>query len=437
MDSKIMLYHTLFGLILTLIAVGCTPALSSRGDYVAAYHSGDFVQADQIISCTLQKQMPCSDYRKSKEAIWLLLDRATTRFVMGNTSGAIDDYRIAIEAIDYYTQYCPGEMLGQVALQDDCGAYCGEDFEQVLARVYFALALLQSGDDNNALALLKQAEDVQQRKREMYSKISMTSKYQLIDNSLAKYLLAALSEHNGDTSNANILYKQTEKLTNISYDSPHSNSDNATILVLCHNGNVPYKITDYSDASVASAAALEIFQCTQNIPPAVSTLTGIPVPLLMQSVKGEPTPSTAVLDCNQKPLVTLYDVGATAYYQLNQKMPVIVARGAARLLMRRAAVGYGYDRDCNVGALIDLGMLLANSATKADTRSWSTLPCTIDLARFDVAPGAHTFKLIVDSQPTEEYTLRLKPRGFCVINVFNIHPCVTRVLIPNNQGDSL
>lgn len=433
-------------LLLMAFCCACSTAVTQRGEYLAAYKAGDLAVAEEVLDTAVHKALPCRDFRSSKDAVWLLLDRATIRFAAGDTAGAISDYNTAIEAIDYYSQKSPVEYLQQVALEDDCEAYSGEDFEQVLARVYFALALMHQGDHSNAYAMLRQAEDVQQRKTEMYASSPLTADFRLVENSVAKYLLAALSENKGDVSNARILYAQAAGLSGFPTFQFDANTDKATVIIVCHNGNAPFKVTGYSEASRASALALEIILAQNGIPPAISTMTGIPVPVLMQTVGGEPLSIAATLDGQEKPLLQLYDVGATASEQLSQQMPLIVARGVARLLLRRATVGYGQERDPGLGMLLDIGMTIANATTKADTRSWATLPNTIDIARYDVESGDQELKIVVDCARCPlyagSYHLRLKPHDLCIINIFNVHPCVTHVLIPeqfriSNKGDSL
>lgn len=406
-----------------------------REIYISDYQNGAPTIAEKKLTRAIEKEIPQNEFQKSNDAVWLLLDRATTRFALGKVDGAIADYNLAIEAMDYYNQKCTLEQVGKTVLQDDLGAYAGSDFEQILARVYFALALIHKGDLGNAYALLRQAEELQQKKRELYAEKSYTKHYQLIDNSVAKYLFAALLENRGDCSNAELLYQQAEQLAGPVHLESHHSQETATVIVLCHNGNVPYKISDRCDASIASAIALEIMLSTQRLPPAWSTLTGIPVPALQQKWGSRSLPTYACIDGVRHPLFHWMDIGLTADQQLRQEMPVIAARGVARLLLRRTAVAYAQKQDPCLGAIVDIGMLIANANTEADTRSWTTLPNTIDLTRYDLTPGKHTLTLQVDQQGCppflREYILNLKQNDFCVINIFNIHPGFTTVLIPN------
>ncbi|WP_068470465.1 hypothetical protein [Candidatus Protochlamydia phocaeensis] len=430
------------------LLAGCSTAiLAQRGPYLRAYHEGELSKAEGKLTHLADQELPDQCYTQSKEASWILLDRATTRFALNKTDEAIQDYAKALEALDYYSQELPTEQLAQMMLQDETGAYQAADFEQILARVYFALALLHKGDESNAYAILRQAEDYQQEKQHVYAKVPFTRHYRIADNGLSKFLFGVLLEKRGDLTNARILYDQAARVIPCTQQaslqpadaSPHQ----ATIIVLCHNGNAPYKISATSPASVASALALECLLATQRIDPAWSTLSGIPVPALRQWPDSYPLPTYAAINCQKKPLLPFYSIKEAASEELKQKMPVIVARGVARLLLRRCAVGYIERQDPNLGALADLTMLLINENTRADTRSWTTLPAFIDTARFDVEPGIHALSLEVyerNGVDKREYQLHLRPRDLCIIHVFNIHPGVRQILIPHRylatQGES-
>ncbi len=439
MPLLLMRHLRLVGLTLLLFCLtGCASSiLAQRGLYLQAYHEGDLCQAETHLDSLMQKTETKVSYQRSKEASWLLLDRATLRFARGKLNAAIEDYAQAIESLAYYDQSLPTEQCAQLLLQDDTAAYQASDFEQVLARVYFALALLHQNDESNAYALLRQAEEYQQEKRSFYAKVPFTCDYRLPDNGLSKYLFALLLEKRGDLSNARLLYQQASQLIPCAQEiscRPTRTAQQATILVMCHNGNVPHKVSATSPASVASACALEFLLATQNIDPAWSTLSGIPVPALCDWSGSYPVPTYAQVDGIQQPLLAFYSVAQAAREELQQKMPVIVARGVARLLMRRYAVGYLDRQDPCLGALADLTMCIVNDTTRADTRSWTTLPAFIDVARFDVEPGHHQLKLQIDDDPyldIKTLNLTLAPHDLCIIHIFNIHPGVRQVLVPS------
>ncbi|MDF2577286.1 MAG: hypothetical protein K0S74_770 [Chlamydiales bacterium] len=436
---KKKIYPSFFFLCITsfLCFFSCSRPESIRNKYIAEYQQGKFEEALIHVNTYIDKRMPKKDFRKSKDAVWVLLDKATIEFAAGDVSSAAAHYNLALEAIDYYQQNVAAETAGQFLLEDSAKAYAGEDYEQILARLYLGLALLQKGDVGNAIALLKQAETTQQLKRELYRKNEATQNYQLIDNVVAKYLFAILLEKQGDLSNAMILYKQAAGLAKnlkiesdiIRLEKGISNKDKATVIFVCHNGRSPYKISTTGPASMASGVALEVFLASQGTAPAFSSLGGIPVPEFQDIPQGEPIPTYVNLLDQRRPLQTWYNIHEVAHQQLEQQKPVIIARGVARFLIRRSLVGITNHQNNNGGALFDLAMLAANLATRADTRSWITLPYSLDLAKFDLEPGIYPIQ-ISSSQYKEKQNLKLEAGDFCLINIFNIMPGITTVHIP-------
>jgi uncharacterized protein len=205
--SRILLTTAVF--LSLLILSGCSTALlEQRGNYLRSYQEGSLALAEQQVDAIACHTKTNHGFKLAKEASWVLLERATLRFAMGRTDEAVSDYAQALESLDYYSQTIAAEKCAQILTQDEAAAYQADDFEQVLARVYFALALLHKGDEINAFAMLRQAEEFQQEKRNFYAKVPFTKHYRLADNGLSKYLFALLLERKGDSSNANVLYQQ-------------------------------------------------------------------------------------------------------------------------------------------------------------------------------------------------------------------------------------
>lgn len=425
---------------LLILLVSCQTPFILKKDYLPLYQRGQLQTAEDLLDEAIQKELPGNSYTKSKDAVWLLLDSATTKFASGNTSGAISDYKLAIEAIDYYDQELVSETFNQILLQDDQSAYAGEDFEQVLARVYFALALIQNEDMNNALALLKQAEEVQAKKKEFYRNSFLFKDYMLIENPFSKYLMAVLLQSRGDISNAKILYAQTEalidkKLEDFNLTNTSQDLNAATVLIVTHNGNAPYKVSGVAPGSMASGLALECLLGDKNHNIACSSFLGIPVPVLMQKIFSQSFPVNTRLCRTSVSSVPLYSISAVAKEQLKQKIPFIVAKGVARAALRRAAVSVCQENDPNLGLFADVGMLIANSCTEADTRTWSTLPDSIEVVRYDIPAGINTLHIQTSLGDSclfyNDYPLKLQTNDLCIINVFNINPGVVSVQIPN------
>ncbi len=109
--------------------MSCGPAHFQRQESLCAYRSGYFDEAKDRLTCAIRKDMPHGNYCRSPNATWLLLDRATVRFASNDITGAIEDYRTAVEALDFVNQSSFLEQMAQTLTTDEAGAYAGEDYE--------------------------------------------------------------------------------------------------------------------------------------------------------------------------------------------------------------------------------------------------------------------------------------------------------------------
>lgn len=439
---RMMLNYSII-LLLIISLASCSSAIYEQNSYVHAYQSGQLAKAEDLIDTLSKSEMPRDNYLHSKDAVWILLDRATIAFAKGEMTKAIHYYNQALEALDYYDQECRVEKFEQILLQDDTCAYTGDDYEQILARIYLALALLQSEDFSNALALLRQAEDAQEKKIEYYRQVKNPCQSSLILNPLAKYLLGLISEKKKDLSNANLLYDQVSTLLSqeqVPQEFFQSKTKH-TLLIVLHNGQSPYKISTTTTGSIASAAVLETLLGCHGIEPAWSSLSGIPVPMLVQNPTSSPTPLSISVGNDQKFCFPFFNVTSTAFYTLEQKKPTIVGRGLARLIFRRSAVAYAEERDPSLGALTDIAMYMANINTQADVRMWRTLPGRIDLARFELDSGDYVLEIIHPRAAPpfrNRWKIHIGQHPLNVINIFNLNPNMFTTLIPQSlHGEPL
>jgi hypothetical protein len=313
-------------------------------DATAQLHEGHFEKAEKNLSKAIS----------SNEAALMLLSRAMVYFQSGQHEKSSREFEKALDAIDYYKQNSLPEIAGQTLIQDSIAAYAPPPFEESLARFYQALAFLHLREEENAAATVYYLENHSEQ------------------NPLTSYLLALLFDRRGDASNAQILYSRLQ------VKPPSGN-----VLLVHHRGVAPQKKSQIAKTSIVSAAILETILHVKDVKPALSTLAGVPVPVLYNTVR--PTYALKIDNHYQHPTIS-YDIAKAAEAHLDKEMPWTAARAAARLLIRRGLVASTKE---DYQPLMDIAMLISNIATQADTRSWTMLPSCIDLYHLNLNPGRH------------------------------------------------
>jgi hypothetical protein len=71
---------------------------------------------------------------------------------------------------------------------------------------------------------------------------------------------------------------------------------------------------------------------------------------------------------------------------LDTRLPAITARTMARVITKKVAASSARDNEALAGFLLDIAGLISE---RADTRSWTSLPASIQIARIVVPPGKH------------------------------------------------
>jgi hypothetical protein len=135
-----------------------------------------------------------------------------------------------------------------------------------------------------------------------------------------------------------------------------------------------------------------------------------------------PTISHATIADKSMPIEPLVRIEALAAKTLESQAPARMTRQVLRLIAKekvRAELARSGG---------DVGNILANiynlASEQADTRSWSTLPNQISIARQNISPGEHTLK-IGNNQPSIKFTV--SKQGLTLIyltsinNYFNSH----------------
>lgn len=363
-----------------LLLCSCSSHLSRCEKQIVSYRRGEEPHVQD-------EDFPIGSFTDNREAVRLLLDRGFLRLQQSDAKGSLADFNSALDAIDYYRRLLPQDTALQLLLDDQQSPYLARRYEILAARFYAAFACYQLGELDNAFALIKQALAQEDLHHEQKGKKRRSA--------LLSYLMAMHLERQQDFSQAELFYQRAYSSCPLSWIerdlkrvAAREPNRQATILLIVHNGLIPEKMSVVAPASVASAAAVEILLSAWDIPPAISSLSGIALPAFAEE-RTCSSPAPLRVNSQQYPVEKLEDFFALAKEELEDEIPSLAAQAVARQLIRRATVGVIREKNAIAGDLLDLFALAANLATQADTRMWKTLPQGIHFLRLDLPPGTY------------------------------------------------
>jgi hypothetical protein len=125
------------------------------------------------------------------------------------------------------------------------------------------------------------------------------------------------------------------------------------------------------------------------------------VPVLAVHVPGVPPIEVSAFG-RKTATETLLDVNMVAGQQLDKMMPLIIARAVIRRAVKTAITTASSEavksnNRNSTGDAAEFGFAIANliwtAAERADTRSWSSLPAHIQVARLPLPAGVHAVRL--------------------------------------------
>lgn len=372
-----MIYISLVLSFLFLLT-SCASRISHCENQVESYRSGEY-------ACVEEKSFPIGRFTHNPDATRLLLDRAIIRMEQGDSKGSFEDLCSAIDAIDYYRSTLISEKAAQLLIDDKHSPYIAKRYEAIFARIFAAFACYELGKVDDAFVFLKQALAIEDLRNEEEGK--------RLYSPLLAYLMALHLERQNDFSQAALFYQRAYDASlfdfikkDVERISQRKKNGQATVLFIVHQGLIPEKTSFIAPASVVSAAAVEILLAGMNIPPAVSSLSGIALPAFPKDCRAREAKAVKMGNMTYRP-EKIEDLFTLAKRELDEEIPKLATQAAARLLIRRAAVGAVREKNPLAGDIADLFTLVANMATEADTRMWKTLPHAIYFMRVDVPPG--------------------------------------------------
>lgn len=392
---------------------GCT----TYGQYASSMRDGLVHGRPELSLAIAEKKDP------EQEEVISSLDKGILRRINQDYSGSNEIFEVAKKEIEKLYGISITENLASVTINETLRGYEGDRYEQLLLHAYMAMNYIQLGRLDDARVEMLQAnvkmmewgeapeEDAFIRYLEgiiyeslgeednalisyrkaysVYKKVGK-EKYPPVPEMLKKDLLRLTSQLGLKDE-----YKSYQKEFSIQGYRPQAkNSKNGELIVLLNNGLAP----------IRQEASVYIFstEVQQNL------RVAFPV---YRSKKARLKQAVVAIDGEQFKLEAVEDIDKLARQALDEAMPGIMARATAR-----AVVKYNTQHQAeNNGSLAGLLMTVTNLATeRADTRSWSTLPQEIDLARVSLPAGEYPVQLQLLNQAgrvvdTFDKTIDIKP----------------------------
>jgi uncharacterized protein len=306
------------------------------------------------------------------------------------------------------------KAAGTLILNDNTVDYAGQPYERALTNVLRALNYVFLGQPDEALV---ESRKVEQYLEELRANAGKGTAYK--DDAFARYLDSLLYADGEKADDARISLEAAQKaygqyakayaMAAPPLDAPDLPRDKGEIVFIHYNGLAPRKVTkthqiawgralatvnsakEEGDASASDprvANAIRAGIADKSITVAFPEYVQDPFMVNGSEIEvGEARAQTKLFE----------NVSAIAMKDLQDRMPGITARAIARatikFILAKAATDEAekkYGKGTWQATLASVAANVTAAATEiADTRSWTTLPSQIRLARLRVPPGQH------------------------------------------------
>jgi uncharacterized protein len=372
-----------------LIISGCASYAQKTRTIRASLLAGDVNTARSLI-----EKMPDDD-----DAL-VELNKGMLRRLTGNYKASNKEFEKAKKRIDELYGVSVSEQLGAVTVNDTLRAYKGDRYEQVLLHAYMALNYIQLNDLDDARVEMLQA-DVKMREWGDQPE----------EDPFVRYLSGIIYEMLGESDQALVSYRQA-------YEAYRSSPDRIGLGIpmivkqdylrlLAEEGlnneyrqmKKKFRLTHFKPESIGHGVGEVIVilgnglapQRGENIIQTFADKISSTVRIALPAYKQPPAVlmrAEVHVDNQQQPMQPVENIDALARSALNSDIAGITARAIARAVVKHKTQKQVED---NRGGMAGLFMTVTNMVTeRADTRSWTTLPQEIEVARLRLPEGLHT-----------------------------------------------
>jgi hypothetical protein len=337
-------------------------------------------------------------HASSKDEVLYLLNKAMLQRMAGDFAASNGSFETAKALIDRLSAISVSEQGGALAINDMMRSYTGDYYERVLVHVFEALNYLELNQPDQARVEALQLDVILKTHGDK-------SNY---EDAFARYLTGMIYEDLGEWDDAMIAYRQAydayrrypEQLhmpvpQQLKYDlirladktglkdeakryrekfdiaavNQISEKDGELVFIL-NTGLAPIKRSIEVRAFTASGQLVTVAMPAYESRRATVTAARVQVDGI-----------AAATDTDM-----MEDVDTVAVNALDNQKPALLARAIARAVLKTQASKQADSRNDALGFVVNLAGAITD---RADTRSWSTLPNEICVARLPLPAGRH------------------------------------------------
>lgn len=335
-----------------------------------------------------------------KDEVLYLLNRAMLQRMAGDFEASNGSFEAAKAMISRLSAISVSEQGEALTVNDMMRSYTGDYYERVLIHVFEALNYL-------ALNQIDQARVEAQQLDVILKQHGDNTNY---EDGFARYLTGIIYEDLGEWDDAMIAYRQA-------YDAyrryprqlemPVPQQLKSDLIRLAdkvglndearrYRERFDIKSVDqipHNDGELVFILSTGLAPLKRSIEVRTITDSGQVVTVSMPAYEDRrPTVIAARVNANNKSTTTdlMENVDTLAKDALEKQKPLILARAVARAVIKTKTSKEAGGHNDTLGLVVNL----ANAITdRADTRSWSTLPNLICLARMPLAAGHHEVRV--------------------------------------------
>ncbi|MCA2961215.1 MAG: tetratricopeptide repeat protein [Silvanigrellales bacterium] len=377
----------------------------------------------------LEKLDKSSIARSSADAVLYRMERGSILYLNGKYELAAKEWDLASRRIDALYTVSLSKQAASLAINESFADYEGELHERVLLPIFSGLAYFASGEPDKAIVEARRTNEILQ----VVNENAKGKKNVFSRDAFAHYLSGLIYEAKEEWDAAIVEYRKAldaaegnkqwqaevssrpiaESLARLAEFRKRSELvAQATRLFPDLRWSKLADLREKGEVYIVYESGKSPLKVPQDVPvPIDNGVVNISFPVYKRTYYSARSASVFVDNVRVGETIVMEDVGKLAEQALSDRRGRDITRMIARVIAKDQASRAAGRAAGNLGPLVRLATSVAGAVTeRADTRSWTSLPDTIQVLRVAV-PSGKVVRVKVDPNvgPPREFTVNLRP----------------------------